>query len=276
MVCYGPSVTQAILPQRSAFVGTAVDARYSAATTAGSAWFSGWILAAAAPRERLARWLPADLALAERAVPRGEHPVVLLFGRHTGGTVHWFGRPTPMGPPYDEALVLIPYVRARGSGWLHLYAAHMYATFPPAVWSGNLFYAYGKEQASVSRDAAVGVVTASDGRRCLEIAVGAPGPWVAGLAFDGPGWAALRDVVTMPVVGRRRSGGLVYSAFRWSWDEARVRPIAIDRLAIDPDPGIEALRLDGPALVGFEIDRMRWRLGWPAPGRAVPAAPLPR
>jgi hypothetical protein len=263
----GTLVTQDTLLPRSAFVGTAVDTRYTPVTTAGSAWFSGWIVAASAPRIVVEQWLPPDLVLADAARPCTEHPVLVLLGEHAEGAVHWFGVPTRVGPTYAEALILLPYVKHRDGTWLHLFAARMYATFPPAVWSGNRFYGFAKEHAEIRRDAEHGAAITRDGLPRVDLAVQVAAAWTAGPSFVAPQWTAVDSLTRMPVLGRQQHGRLVESVFRWTYEDARIRPVDLRRLVLALVPESEPVSLHPVPGAAFEVERMRWRLGWPSPGR---------
>src|SRR5262249_44188213 len=131
------------------------------------------------------------------------------------------GIPWPGGPAYHEVGMAIPFVTRRGGHSLHLYMAGMYASYPPAVWAGNLYFGFSKEVAQVHWDGALCVVTLGDGSTVFRADVKANGE------ASTAGFERVRGLFRLPVFGRRADGSLACSLFDWDSADALVRPARI-------------------------------------------------
>ena len=231
---------------------------------AGRATFDGVIACIEWPRDATSAALPAGIALAPATSPRTTHPVLVVFGEQREPAVLRGGFAFPMGRPYGELGVFVPYVRAPGGNRLYTYVWRMYSTYFPAVWEGNSRY-LSKALGNMTWHGSAFVATTETGVPVLDALVAPRGDW----RCAEPGDDTLRhvlDAVTLPIVGRPASGRLASSCFGWDFDGARVRPVAASlQLAgalLDADGAREIAVGADDALA---VRGMTWRLGWPAP-----------
>jgi hypothetical protein len=252
---------------RCAFAGEAVDARAAGATFVGQATFNGGVAVTSWPRGDVAGLLPRGLALATNVSPTPEaHPVVFIFGEQTCGAVRVGGYPFPVGRDYLELCVAVPFVRHVQGRYLHTFIPRMYATYLPAVWNGNAHYGFSKRLARISWDGSLYVVTTTAGVLLLHTEVEP----VKGSdpAAVPPNFAAMREMFSLPVVGRKQDGSYVASYFEWDFDTAVVR--AADAVVSIDEPFLEGLtprRCPDAPSGSFDVRGMVWRLSWPSPPR---------
>jgi hypothetical protein len=219
------------------------------------------------PCDVLATSLPVDLELAPQVTSRGVHPVLFVFGEQRVPAVLRAGLAIPMGAPYGEFGVVVPYVRARGGTLLYTYVWHMHSTYFPAVWEGNTRY-FSKATGNM-RWHDGGFVMTSEERMPLFDALVAPCAEWRRTETDrnehvelGP----LRDAVELPIVGRPGATRLAVSRFGWDFDAAHVRPVRVVMTltaALFGD-GVSRELTAGPE-DALAIRDMTWQLGWPMP-----------
>ena len=226
----------------------------------GQSRFHGYITVTTWAREEVARLLPPDLTLAPCAGETAScHPVAFVFGKHVDTVRHFAGVALPGSPAYHELGMAVPFVTRRGGRALHLYMARMYASYPPAVWAGNIYYGFSKELAEVGWYGPIFVVARPAGALLLHVQVGQQVPDAAGADFE-----AVRGLFGLPVLGYRADGALVCSYFDWDVRDAGVRP-AHASVSLDGPvaSGVAAGRVDALPGATFAVDGMRWRLSWP-------------
>jgi hypothetical protein len=261
-------VTAALL-HADAFVGPAIGVAATRVSFAAQATFHGHIALLVWRREEVATALPADLELAANRSPTPElHPVLLILGEQTQGAWILADRTLPLGLRYQEVAVAIPFVKHRRGRYLHTHVPRMFSSSPSAIWNGNASYGLGKRMAALTSRGAFRILTDEGGKALLHMVVEPRGDWT-GLSDDACApLRAIRDAVTLPIVGRTVAGTYVTSYFEWNFDAAVVRPAAC------------GLSIDGPLAEGlgprwcraepgcaFEVRGMTWRLSWPVPSR---------
>jgi hypothetical protein len=241
----------------STFVG---QARFN-----GCIAFTGWL------RPEVEALLPPELQLVGDRT--GDlHPILFMFGEQASGAMLFGGFTLPTGPPYQELAVVIPSVMHRAVPEAHIYVPRMYASYFPAVWSGNVYYGLGKAMARLGWEGSVFVVREGDGAPLLHVEVEAVGHWSPGCAGEPDGLPAMRAVLAHPVLGRTADGSYVSSRWGCDFSEAQVRPSDC-RISIDAPllPGLTPRRCRGAVPGAFEVRSMLWKVSWPSrPESAIP------
>jgi hypothetical protein len=248
-----------------AYPGEWISAARAGATWVGEAWFDGIVLFATWSRAAAAAALPPDWRPAARASgPGGDHPLVVLVGRQRTTSVLFAGLTVPTDADYDEAMVAVPFTRHRAGRLLHTFVPLMYASDARALWSGNAHYGFAKRPGRVGRYGRTLAVTDEGGTLVMHAIVHDAPPWCAAADRSVADQVeALRQLGTMPVVGRRADGRDVVSYFDWSLEDAEVRPIAASFEVDAPlHPGLSPAE-DPGGLRGLEVRGLRWRLSWP-------------
>jgi len=249
---------------RDSFLGACLDA--PKLTFVGRADFNGCIAFFNWSRVDVARVLPSELELAANvSVTPDVHPLVLIFGEQERGATIFGGMTLPTGVGYYELGMAIPFVTHRRGRHLHNFIPLMYSSFFPPIWAGNVHYGFSKAFAAMRWEDSLFIVTRPDGALLLRATVEPAGDWVPGRNCDLPNFDEMRSVFALPVLGRRQDGTYVKSYFRWDYGAARVRAV---RAAVS----IEAKLIEGVAprtcmslrSATFEVQRMEWRISWPA------------
>jgi len=253
-------------PDRSAYAGPVLDPRAAGRSFAARARFNGWIVLASWPREEVAALLPPELELVPNA--QDDHPVAFILGKQTAGALFLGPFTVPTGANYHEFGMAVPFVRHRRGRYLHLFVPRMYATYFPAVWTGNVQYGFAKEMAKFERHGNIHVITAEDRTLLLHASFEATGEWCSGGGCTLPNFDAMRSAFVLPVIGCLNDRRLVSSYFDWDFREARVRPADGTVTIVAPlVAGSPARESDDLPSGTFEVDGMVWKLSWPGPCR---------
>jgi hypothetical protein len=228
----------------------------------GQARFDGCIAANAWPRHEVEALLPPGVEL--DGDDAATHPVVIIFGEQTDTAVLFAGLTLPSAARYHELAFSVPFVRLRAGRGLYTYIPKMYASYFPAVLSGNLYYGFSKELARLGWEAREFVVKSTSGTPLLRIEVDRVGDWEPSPAAALAGFEAIRRMFELPVIGCTESG-LVRSRFEWDFRASELRAIHA-RLSLRAQllPGLTARRGEGSQPGSFEVRSMTWRIGWPA------------
>lgn len=234
----------------------------------------------ALPRDRVAALLPRGIALdAAPLDKRGEHPVLLCFGRHREVELEGALRHIPTFPlDYLEVIAAIPFVRPerRGPGkavgpFMHL--ANLYLNDPMAIFGGVTIWGFPKKPARIDdADGRFRVRSPALGRPLFEGRTEAPATLAP--ALETPAFAAVAGILAQPLLQRVPAGLLVASTFDWRLASAEVGPC---RATVRIEDGLlgglagahEAEPIDAGGLGALRI-RNRWRLSLPYPPEAVP------
>ena len=210
--------------------------------------------------------LPADLELAEPVDPgQDTHPVIAVFGDHSRCTALVAGRALASAPDYRELIVAVPYVRRRGSQWLHLHIPSAHSTAAMTVWNGTVHYGFTKQWSELCWQNDLFVVTTAGGFLACHAAVAARrADAVAALPA---GFQHLRAALELPTIGKGSGAGLVSAYFDWSVEPAAVAP-AQGYLALEqPIGALARCELQAARDGAFVIDDLCWRLSWPQASR---------
>jgi hypothetical protein len=252
-------------PVRSAHPGPTIEAGVANASFVAQARFDGWIAFTSWPHADVEALLPAELELVPSVRTPGEHPVAFILGEQTDCAVLIGGFPVPTGARYHEVGMMVPFVKHRQGRHVHIYVPRMYASYFPAVWSGNLNFGFAKQLATISRHGHVLLVTGEGGVPLLEADVEPAGDWLPGASCRLENFDAMRAAFALPVVGRRNDGTLVCSYFGWGFADTFVRPgdscIVIHQPLV---PGLAPQRRPDVPAGSFEVRGLLWQLSWPA------------
>ena len=254
---------------KSVFPGASLALNPSRGAFAGQARFNGWIVFTSWSREDAAALLPPELELARNTAGVDLHPVVVVFGEQTEGSMLFGGLALPSAPSYPELGIVVPFVKHRGGTYLYGYVPRMYATYFPAVLAGNTYYGFGKERATIQWDRTGTFLVSRDGEGAILHADAEPrGEWSPGSRCELPNFADVRATFALPVLGRKADGTLASSYFGWDFTDAEVRP-GDARVAFDAPivAGFTPRRYDAATSGSFEVRGMVWRLSWPSPCR---------
>jgi hypothetical protein len=231
---------------------------------AGRATFDGVVACVPWPRDEVAARLMDGFELAPAVAPAQTHPLLVVFGEQRDPAVLRGGFALPLGRPYGELGVFVPYVRAAGGRRLCTYVSTMYSTYFPAVWEGNTRY-FSKAVGNMSWRGPAFIATTEAGVPVLDALVAPAGDWRSATGADGDGVRAILDAVGLPMVGRPASGRLATSRFGWEFDAATVRPVALSMVLAGALLGVDMPREVAVGSAGaLEVRGMTWRLGWPA------------
>jgi len=251
---------------KSSFVGPPVAVGTTKGSFVSQARFNGCIAASNWARGDVERLLPPELALAANVSSTPDrHPVLFVFGDLSDGAVIAGGRVIPLGIAYQEFALAIPFVRHRRGNHLHTYVPRMYSSYLPAVWSGNVNYGLAKRSATMRWQGPFFVLTTDAGSLVLHIAVETQQDWSRASSCPLPEFGAMREIFSMPVVGRKGSGAYVCSYFGWDFEDALLR-LVDSSISIDGPVVENLLPRRCPDVPGgtFEVRGMIWRLSWPS------------
>jgi hypothetical protein len=192
----------------------------------------------------------------------GQHPIVVLFGSQANAATRLAGLRIPLGRTYHELAVAVPGLRRPRHDGAATALVRMYADYFPAVWNGRNRYGFGKEHTDISRSRAAFVVARTGGAPLCAAVHEPAGPWCAAP----PALAELASWLSGTFLGWTPSGRCVESASLWDLATARARPVRVSLRAFEALlPGFGPGELFDPVLAAFEVDRVRWSLGWPEP-----------
>jgi hypothetical protein len=246
--------------------------------------------------------LPAGLGLrvAPNLAQPALHPLVHIVGQQTKTGWSSGGFSQSVDQPYDEFILLVPFVLAGANPQWHNFVVRMYLDDQIAQLLGLLF-AYRKRTGfvrgfpraadfpPVAYDVFVDGTTAFSCEHVTEgtTYAGTDAPDVM------PNFDAMHEIMRMPALGIDPTTGQgLCSYFRWDFKPARVTPIATEhRYDTGFAPGeVRGLPLRSVIDGGFCVDGLGWRLtlppypcqlgpgSGPAPGSSGPtgsAPPLP-
>ncbi len=269
----GPSTPDFLGP--ADFRGSYYPQRH-AVTWGGQTRFIGDAMFTNLSRSAVESILPADLKLADNISSHPlEHPVIVLFGRQTELTWHFFDDGNvPAGEPYNEMMLLIPFVQKKGGSdkW-HNYVVRMYLDWQWGVDAGNVNYGYRKEFANFEwQDFAtpppVYAVKVTQTATKFTADVRAKSAWMSDAAAmeNLANFAALKTIFRMPVLGTwppSMGGTYLCTYFEWDFADSQVRrsdatyQFVSEFVAGMPWVGQPLSNVDEG---GFGIDRVRWRL----------------
>jgi hypothetical protein len=229
----------------------------------GLSCFNGWLGTVEWPRATVEALLPPPLCL-DGGAPT--HPVLVLFGEQTGGTVVYGGVPMPLAIDFCEFGIAVPFVRHREGRYHHLFFPRMCSSYFPAVSDGNVHYGLAKRLARMTWRPPFFWMTDENGRLLFHAAVEPTGPFGDAAGVDA--FRTAHRLAELPVLGRCAGERLVTSYFDWSAQGVRARPVRARLVWADGlVPGLgahESLAGDGRLC---EVSGMTWRLSWPLPCR---------
>jgi hypothetical protein len=210
------------------FVGTYVP-KSTPATTGGDATYQGNIVFTNLDRTLVQAILPPEFTLAQNSAAPALHPVIYLYGHPTNTS--WIVGDTPIviGPNYQELMLLIPFVqKSPGTRW-HTYVVRMYLDDWNAIGIGNVFFAYAKRWGTSTESVTttgIEVTEFAEGQTKFHAMLQTTGSWQSDAHAEAaiPNYAAIKTILTMPVVGRHSSGQLVCSYFELTYTNATVAP----------------------------------------------------
>jgi len=248
-------------PGPTAIPGQA-GARPAPSSVLGVAQFDGVVVVLAPPRERVRAWLPDDLdPQPVDGWDRRVQPVAILFGEQAQAGTQLAGVRIPLGRSYRELAVAVPLGAAAG-GQPRTALVRMYADYFPVVWNGRMRYGFGKELADIQRTSSSFVVARPQGGPLCAAVHEPAGPWSA--VTPPPVLHAVRSWLSATLVGRTPTGRCVHSESHWDLEGHRARPVrvsmqAFEALVGDLGPG----ELVDGASTAFQVEAVRWSLGWP-------------
>lgn len=202
----------------------------------GKSTFDGAVVFSNLSRSVVQQVLPSDLQLAPNiSSTPNVHPVILVLSHH--GNMRWLlpGPNPPYENPYEELILLVPFVqRPPGTNW-HSLVVRMYLDDFWAIVTGNAFYGYMKQAGTFQRiDMELAPSTFKVSRLGLQMfdaTLTSTGHWrssdnaVATL----PNFRDIQTIFSMPLIGRIPSlpPFPLYkcSYFRWDYGVTFVRPM---------------------------------------------------
>jgi hypothetical protein len=222
---------------------------------AGEAIFSGCLARVPAHRSTLESILPPRVALPQSH--SANHPCVLLFGEQADGATYFGGVPMRWGVRYHELMFAVPFVRCEGFASSCLFVSAMACDFWPAVWNGNVYYAFQKQLSDMRWEGDCFSVSSHQGSTSLV----ATCRRITGTADDALAW--MRAVSALPVLGAHDDGSVVRSRFEWTFSEATVEHADVRVNITDMVRGMTpGQHQTADALL---VSGMKWRLSWPSP-----------
>ncbi|SEA42047.1 hypothetical protein [Variovorax sp. YR216] len=240
----------------------------------GQSSYDGTLLITLLDNALVTAALPEGLELAQRNDPTvTTHPVILMLG--VQGNLCWIsnGNVIPSGvPPYDELILVIPYVVRSGGAQWHNCVIRMYLDNAAAVFMGNLIYAYAKEIAQFLKQGTKTTVSQSylEVFNC-SIVPGGPSIPIATAPALPAGFADVQEVFRMPLVGSfpilTALPSYPYSCSYFDWDYANAQVATAEGVLTFVQPfndGMQGWVAAGPMMSApggaFGITGLRWRL----------------
>lgn len=251
---------------KDAFQGRYVPGPIGHPTYGAHSTFDGELLFANLPREIVGDVVPKGLRLAQNTKEPQLHPIALILAHHADC---WWNLPFPTPEElldYHELILLIPFVQCQPDDRWHNYVVRMYLDNEFAICVGNTFYGYAKEPGTLVRTD-VGAHRKFEVSRsgiCFtsDVTTGAPG--------SPAHYAAMREILRMPILGRMDDGTIVRSYWRWDDGAKTLRVAASARfiqefvpnmarwVALGDIPSVDegAVRMQG----------LRWSMAFPPDG----------
>lgn len=238
--------------------------------------YSGTVAVTSIRRDIVQSMLPPGLFLAppKTSVIWGStrHPVLHLIGAQRAPTTFAGGVEfPPIGPGYEEMILIVPFVLKANTTLWHNYVVRMYLTDYTAVVGGNAWYGYAKVQANIQHpQAGPGthyVISSLDGATTWFVNdIDIPGPPGSGAALAR--WDDVRKMLEMPVLGIKDDGVQVCSYWELDYANATVASTVSRHQVITKfRHGMEAWenmgRLRSAPDGAFALQAVRWRLATP-------------
>ena len=261
------------------FTGSYDSAAKEPAINTQTTW-NGDIVFTNLPRSVVSNVLPADLQLAANVgdMP-GQHPVVLMFGVQTN--LRWVVPPIPAGNPYNEMILLIPFVQKVGGQKWHDYVVRMYLDWQMGVDGGNLLYGYRKELGTLVQSASltqppefIYKVTQGNAPR-LTAQVTGQSAWMSDAAAKTAlaNYEDMKTIFGMPILGTwpasyATASPYVCSYFVFQWDAVSVRSASTSfqfesNFVPNMDPWVAAGTLYNLKNGDFGVTGLSWQLTSP-------------
>ena len=242
-------------------------------TDGAQATYEGVLVANLLDRALVEQILPPTIGLARPVNPlQTLHPIVYLLGRQSDTCLLNNGHLTPAGKPYNELILLVPYVVHAGveDRW-HNFAARMYLDDAAATLIGDFGYAYAKEIGEFTlfgAEAEVGM----NGNVVLQNDVTEASAWMDEAQAKAmlPGFADARQILDMPIIGVSNICGRVRSYFEWDCSNAQIAAAdSVHRFdqAFRPgmQPWVDLGFLANAPHAAFKLRKVCWRLSTTLP-----------
>lgn len=256
------------------------------ALNGAQATYDGTLATALLDRELVSAILPPLARLAEPQQSTWTlHPVLCLMGRQNEPRELSNGNAVaiPLAKPYNELIVLIPYVVCLGQARWHSFSARMYLDDLGATIIGNLDYAYAKLLGEFELTASSAQVI-SGGDTVFEIDSAAQDDddessppddnWMSDAYAQTNllGYGDMRRILEMPIVGYSGLYGYRRSYFEWNYDNAQVSATrCLLRFCRPLRAGMQAWcelgLLQSAPQAAFKVRKVRWRLSLQFPAQ---------
>jgi hypothetical protein len=219
--------------------------------------------------------LPAGhgLSLAANSVDGTMHPIVHIVGQQTRTGWSSGGISQAVDQPYDEFILLVPFVLVPGDPQWHNFVVRIYLDDDIAQVLGLLFayrkrngFVRGFPRAADFPPTAYDVFVDGVGAFSCEHAT--EGPTYSGIDAPAamPNFVAMHEIMRMPALGvDPASGKRLCSYFHWDFKPARVTPITTEHRY---DSGFVPVDMSGVPMRsvnegGFCVDGLGWELALP-------------
>ena len=264
------------------------DRCFPPALNGAQATYDGTLAATLLSRDLVGAILPPLARLAEPTDTAWKlHPVLCLMGRQNDPRELRNGQPVtiPLAKPYNELIVLIPYVVGLGKDRWHSFAARMYLDDLGATLIGDIAYAYAKLLGEFDLTESSAQVLA-DGDTVFEIDSGAQDDddddgtsaaadnWMndAQAQLQLPGYLDMRQILEMPIVGYSGLYGYRRSYFEWDYTSAQITAAqCLLRFCRPLRAGMQAWCelgfLQNAPQAAFKVRKVRWRLSTKFPAQ---------
>lgn len=252
---------------KDVFQGCYVPGPTGPPTYGAHSTFDGELLFANLEREIVEDVVPKGLGLARNTKAPRLHPITLILAHHAN--CQWdlpFLTPKEL-LDYHELILLIPFVQCPPDDHWHNYVVRMYLDNEFAIYVGNTFYGYAKERGTLVR-------TDVGPHRRFEVfrsEISFASAVTTGASGSPAHYGAMREILRMPLLGRKDDGALVRSYWRWDDGATTVRVTAPVRfiqefvpqkmarwVALGDIPSVE----DG----AVRIQGLRWSMAFPPDG----------
>ena len=249
---------------KSTFQGTYAPGPTGPPTHGAHSTFDGELLFANLGRDVVEEVLPEGLRLAQNTKEPRLHPIALILAHHADC---WWDLPSRRPEQlldYHELILLIPFVQCEPDDRWHNYVVRMYLDNDFAICIGNTVYGYAKERGTVVR-------TDIGANRKFE--VHRPAIWFScdvttGAAGSPAHYAAMREIMRMPILGRMDNGTIVRSYWRWGDAATTVRVTARARFIQKFVPKMVHWVGDIPSVDegAVRMEGLRWSMAFPPDG----------
>ena len=273
-----PQQTPPVAPTMTTFLGPkdfkgSWQPRRSDANTGGQSTYHGRVVFTNIARNIVEGVLPKDLRLAENRSPTpGLHPVVYLYGHQAKTTYVVKGQEIQIDTPYQELILLIPFVQLVDHEKWHNYVVRMYLNNRVARDIGNAYYGYAKRKATFEENfTEFTVLVGGRPAPAFQATVETLGPWQTSKDAEGtlPHYRDIQTIFEMPVVGMHEvSGNPVCSYFEWKYDATEVAPVRSQHRFLRPfTRDMESWPTLGSLISvadgAIAIQKLQWRLKFP-------------